>query len=182
MKLRSREEFIMETQSRFIGLDIHRHFAVATAVDKYQQLIFDAIRIPLDSFAQWAQTHLYPTDHVALETTSNAWAVYDMVQPLVAESTVADVRKIKLISQSPRKTDRHDALVLAKLLAANLLPSVWVPTQDVRELRSLISHRRHLIRDCTATRNRLHSILHRHNLHLPTGDPFSQSNIAWWQE
>jgi transposase len=99
----------------------------------------------------------------------------------VAEVTVADTNKVGLISRSARKTDPHDALVLAKLLAAGLLPAVWVPPQAVRELRDLVAHRQHLIRDRTAARNRLHSMLHRHNLLLPLGDPFNDANRAWWQ-
>lgn len=138
-------------------------------------------RFPLDSLEEWVRRHLRATDCVALESTSNAWAVYDVVEPLVAEVTVADAHKISLISRSPRKTDQHDALVLAKLLAARLVPTVWVPPAAVRELRGLVAHRRHLVRDRTAAKNRLHSVLHRHNLHLPVGDPFSETNKAWWQ-
>jgi hypothetical protein len=48
------------------------------------------------------------------------------VLPLVAEVTVADAHQISPISRSPRKTDQHDALVLAKLLAAHLLPAVGI--------------------------------------------------------
>ncbi len=171
----------MNTQTRFVGLDVHRQFVMMAAVDAQQQVLFEAVKVPLDTFKAWARMHLQATDQVALESTSNAWAVYDAVLPMVAEATVADAHKISLISKSPRKTNQHDALILAKLLAANLLPAVWVPPQEVRELRSLIAHRRHLVRDRTATKNRLHSVLHRHNLHLPQGDPFSEANRAWWQ-
>lgn len=170
----------MKAQTRFVGLDVHRQFVMVTAVDAQQHVLFDAIRVPLDSIKVWARTHLQATDHVALEATTNAWAVYDAMLPLVAEVTVADAHKMSLISRSPRKTDPHDALVLAKLLAANLLPAVWVPPEAVRELRSLIAHRRHLVRDRTASKNRLHSVLHRHNLYLPQGDPFSEASRGWW--
>lgn len=171
----------MSTIARFIGLDIHRQFVMITAVDAQQKVLFDGVRVALDSFEAWAQTQLRTTDHVALESTTNAWAVYDMVDPLVAEVTVADAHKMSLINRSPHKTDQHDALVLAKLLAARLMPTVWVPPDAVRELRGLVAHRLQLVRDRTAAKNRLHSVLHRHNLHLPTGDPFSQTNQVWWQ-
>ncbi len=35
------------------------------------------------------------------------------------------------------ETDRQDAIILAKLQAANLLPEVWVPPAEVRQLRSV---------------------------------------------
>jgi transposase len=171
----------MTAPTRFIGIDIHRQFVMVAAVDGQQHPLLDPIKVPLEAFKTWADTQLRTTDQVALEATTNAWTIYDSLQPLVAEVTVADAHKISLISRSPRKTDQHDAPVLAKLLAANLLPVVWVPPQSVRELRNLIAHRRHLVRDRTATKNRLHSVLHRYNLHLPEGDPFTDANRAWWQ-
>ena len=79
-----------------------------------------------------------------------------------------------MITSSASKTDRHDALVLVKLAAAELLPTVWVPPQDVRELRAITQHRTQLIQERGSAQNRLHDILHRYNpvsythLTLPT--------------
>jgi transposase len=118
---------------------------------------------------------------VALETTTNAWEVHDQLMPFVASVVVANSHRIRLISTSATKTDKHDALVLATLLAARLLPSVWVPPHHVRELRMLTRHRTQLLHQRTAAKNRLHALLHRHNLKLPEGDPFSVANETWWQ-
>jgi transposase len=118
---------------------------------------------------------------VALEATTNSWEFHDGLTPLVQEVAVANTFQLKLISASSRKTDKHDALVLAKLLAARLLPTIWVPPQPVRDLRALTSHRAELISERTALRNRLHRLLHAHNLNLPSGTPFSVANEPWWK-
>jgi transposase len=94
---------------------------------------------------------------------------------------VANSYKIKLISQAPTKTDRPDALFLAKLQAGHLLPSVWVPPLPVRERRTLVAHRRQLTRDRSAAKNHLHGVLHRHGIVLPDGNAFSEANRAWWR-
>jgi len=57
---------------------------------------------------------------------------------------------VKQIACARVKTDNKDTLIpsaslragLARLLAANLVPTVWVPPQPVRELRQFVSHRR----------------------------------------
>jgi hypothetical protein len=67
----------MSTQTRFVGLDVHRQFVMMAAVDAQQQVLFEAVKVPLDTFKAWARMHLQATDQVALESTSNAWAVYD---------------------------------------------------------------------------------------------------------
>ena len=50
------------------------------------------------------------------------------------------------------------------------------------EIRSITQHRTRLIEQRGSAQNRLHNLLHRHNLSLPDGDPFKSANEAWWQE
>jgi hypothetical protein len=54
---------------------------------------------------------------------------------------VANPYGVKLIAASLVKTDRWDTLVLARLLAANLIPAIWIPPVEGRELRALMAHR-----------------------------------------
>ena len=100
---------------------------------------------------------------------------------IVSEVAVANNYKLKLISASAAKADRHDALVLAKLLAADLPPTVWVPPQHVRDLRDLTSYRSKQIGDRNQHKIQLHNILHKQNLALPVGGPFTTKNEAWWR-
>lgn len=169
--------------TRFVGIDLHKHFAVVAAVDAQQQLVLKPTgRIRLDDWPAWAATHLGPHDAVVVEATGNAWWCYDIVAPLVGRAVVANPLQVKWIAAAAVKTDKHDAVKLAKLLAANLIPEVWVPPAPVRELRSLLAHRHALVKQQTAAINRLHSLLHRHHLRPPAGDPFAAQNRAWWAE
>jgi hypothetical protein len=47
--------------------------------------------------------------------------------PLMAVVHVANSHEVQLIASSPKKTDRHDTRILAKLSVAVLLPEVWIP-------------------------------------------------------
>jgi transposase len=58
-----------------------------------------------------------------------------------------------------RKTDRDDALKLARLSITNQLPTVWMPVRRVRQWRSLIHYRHELVSQRTAIRNSIRSIL-----------------------
>jgi transposase len=90
--------------------------------------------------------------------------------------TVAHPLAVKLISAARVKTDARDTIKLARLLAANLIPSVWVPPLVVRELRALIAHRKRLVKQRTQARNRLHGVLQRHNLIPPQGKTTAREN------
>jgi transposase len=171
----------MSASKRFIGLDVHKSFVVVAAVDQQQTPVLRPRRIATSELAEWSQGNLRPTDEVVLEACSLAWTVYDLLKPLVTEVTVAHAADVKLIASSLIKTDKRDALVLARLLAAKLIPAVWVPPKAVRELRALISQRRQLVEQRRATKSRLRALLLRHLITPPAGDIGEQRLRSWWQ-
>jgi transposase len=109
-----------------------------------------------------------------MSATSHAWVLSDQLSPVVASVTVAHPLAVTLISAARVITDASDTLKLARLLAAHLIPAVWVPPLDVRELRSLVAHRRRLIKQRTQARHRLHGVLQRQNLAAPAGQAFAK--------
>ena len=76
------------------------------------------------------------------------------------------------------ETDKKDIERLLRLLIADIVPEVWVPPAHVRELRGMISYRKQLVKTSTMIRNRLQSLIHRHNLILPKG---ALTDQAWWE-
>jgi transposase len=77
-------------------------------------------------------------------------------------------------------TDKIAAITLARLLAAGLLKSIWVPPQEVRDLRVLTAQRREMVRLATQAKNRLHAVLHRYYLTAPEGNLFTLECQSWW--
>ncbi len=76
---------------------------------------------------------------MVIETTCNVWDIYDIVAPLVSKTVVAHAGKVRQIAEARVKTDKEDVKRLITILIANIVPEVWVPPMQVRELRSLIS-------------------------------------------
>lgn len=165
---------------RYVAFDIHQNYFMVGAVDAQQQIILQPRKVDIQALERWAGRHLMPTDEVVIEASINTWTVYDILEPRVARVVVAHPYHIKLISSSFVKTDKRDTLALARLLAANLIPEVWVPPTHVRELRALVSHRRRLMSQRTAAKNRLRAVIHRHHLIPPEGDLFGDQSRTWW--
>ncbi len=165
---------------RYVGLDVHKHYVMVGAVNRSQEMILPPRRVSLVEFEGWVQKYLRPTDEVVLEATTNAWYIHDLLEPQVAKVVVAHPPHIKLIAAAMVKTDKKDTMTLAKLLAVGLVPPVWVPPEQVRELRALINHRRRLISHQTQIKNRLQSLLHRHHIVPPGGKLYESANRQWW--
>ena len=171
------------TPTRFIGLDLHKHYLIALAVNPTGEQVGGPWRVTLDHLDAWARQHLTRLDAVAVEITTNTYTVYDALVPLVHSVIVVHPPHVALITRVPVKTDNRAALVLAQFLAKGMLPALWIPPQSVREQRATVAQRTKFTRLSTQAKNRLHAVLHRHHLPLPeTGSPFSPTNRAWWQQ
>lgn len=72
-------------------------------------------------------------------------------------------------SKNKRKTDKDDALRLARLAAANQLKSIYIPPVETRQQRLLQRYRQHQTQRRTKVRNSIRSILQREGIDLPAG-------------
>jgi transposase len=164
---------------RFIGLDVHKTVVEACVIDDEGTRLFrrriDCTRNALLQFAK----ELTKEDSVALEVTTNAWAVADLLQPFVGRLVVSNPMKTKAIAEAKVKTDKVDAEVLAQLLRCDYLPSVWVPDQETRLLRQLTSRRERLVSERTRLKNRIQSVLASRLVVVPVKTLFSQEGLNW---
>ena len=166
---------------RHLAIDAHKRYVMVGGLNAQQEPILLARKINVDAYPKWAKANLKPGDAVVIEATTNTWNLYDATAPLVGKVVVAHPFEVKQIANARVKTDKLDVYRLARLLAADLVPEVWVPPIEVRELRTLIAHRRKLVKLRTMTKNRLHSLVHRNNLVPPEGGPFADKNRSWWE-
>lgn len=107
-------------------------------------------------------------DRLVIEVGGPAGWVHDLARALEVEVKVANPnheswRGVK------RKTDRRDALKLARLEALDQLPTVHMPEPGVRQWRSLIAYRGTLVDRRTAIKNHIRAILDRQGLGHPGG-------------
>jgi len=167
---------------RYVALDIHKRYCVIAGVDWEGRVLLQPVRVEHADLEGWLKKNLRCTDYVVIESTTNAWHVYDLLVPLVERVVVANPIKVKQIANARVKTDIRDTLILARLLAANLVPDVWVPPAHVRELRQLLSQRRQLVETHTQIVNRMHSVAHRHHLKHERGKRFNEKNTVWQKD
>jgi transposase len=167
---------------RYLALDIHREYIMVGGMNREQAWVLRPRRVEMERFRAWAETNLQEGDAVVLEATTNVWDIYDIVAPLVSRAVVAHAAAVRQIAEARVKTDKQDIERLLRLLIADIVPEVWVPAVPVRELRGLISYRWRLVKMSTMIQNRLHSLLHRHNIQAPEGGLNTEKNQTWWEQ
>jgi transposase len=165
---------------RFVGLDVHKHYLVAAAVDPDRNEVMSPRRVMLARLDSWMRKVLTPRDAVVLEMTTNAFQLHDDLLPHVHSVTIVHPPHATLITRAQVMTDKIAARALAKLHAVGLLPPVWVPPVEVRDRRALVAQRTKMQRLSVQARNRLHAVLHRYHLPSPEGDHFTADKYRWW--
>lgn len=123
-------------------------------------------------------------DRVVFEICAIAGWVYDIARALGVEAEVAnpnhDAWRWKNVK---RKSDRDDALKLARLSAMRQLPTVHVPQRQVRQKRALIQYRHRLIRRRTQIKNTIRAILNKEGLTMPKGrNGWTRGCLQWLYE
>jgi transposase len=167
---------------RSIGLDVHRDFCEVAIADGGRARSAGRIETTPEQLELFARS-LGSDDRVVLEATGNALAIARILEPHVAEVVLAHAKQVRAISHARVKTDKIDARVLADLLAADLIPSVWVGCERTRMMRRLVSRRRGLVKRRTQIKNEIAAVLHRNlKRRPPVSDLFGVKGRAWLAE
>ena len=93
-----------------------------------------------------------------VEMMSGAVWVRDRLRSAGWQVEVADARRVKAVAPLACKTDRVDARVLAELCRRDLVPALWIPSLEERELRERLRRRMHLVRLRTSAMNRVYGL------------------------
>ncbi|MCB1041228.1 MAG: IS110 family transposase [Acidimicrobiales bacterium] len=167
--------------TRFVGLDVHKQQITYCILDRHGMTVREGeIVLTRERLAEFASKVLRPTDHAALESTTNCWVVVDVLQQHVANVVVSNPLATKAIAYSKIKTDKVDAKVLAQLLRCDFLPTVWQPDAATRLRRQLSGRRASLVGQRTRLQNRIHSVLAMRLIIPPAGIAlFGTHGVAW---
>jgi len=167
---------------RYVGLDVHKREVEVCILDrKGNQVLSRRIACTRESLTAFAQESLNRQDRVALEASTNTWAVVAVLRPYVREMVVSNPMKTKAIAEAKTKTDKVDAKVLAQLLRCDFLPGVWQPDEKTQELRRLTTHRASLITERARIKNRIRSLLAYRLIEPPRNFIWSKKGLAWLQ-
>lgn len=119
----------------------------------------------------------YPGAHFRCVYESSAWG-FTLQRKLSAAGMDCIVVHAADVSTSDkerkRKTDKVDALKLARSLASGDLKGIHVPDETIQKERSLIRYRKNVVNDLNRSKNRLKSLLKYQGIDIP--EQYAKSN------
>jgi len=150
-------------EKRYIGIDLHRNrFTCCIRLENQRTYVTEWELEDLGRFVK----KLRANDEIAVEITGNTRLFFDAVVRHVARVVVVNSNQFKVICQSVKKTDSHDARALALYLSKDMLPGVRMKDREHGQLASLTQTRDTLVKLRTALKNKINNILSARGLNL----------------
>jgi transposase len=147
----------------YIGVDLHKKSITICVMNEKlkvvarKSLTCDQPEVIVDFFGQFR-----PFKVVVEATASYLWFV-ELLEPLAEKVVLANPKKLRVIAESTKKTDRLDAQVLAEFLVRDMIPESYMPTPRQRQHRRLVRHRQYLRGRLTSVRCKIRHILGDYN-------------------
>ncbi len=153
----------------YVGVDFHkRSFVCSFLNDSTGELVQKSYETS-DSGYELFIEHLSSyrrtgnTVKVGLEMLTGSYYFYDRIQSECDELIIINSNQFKVIAKSSKKTDKIDSETIAIYYRKDLLPTIYIADRAIRQLRDLVSLRYNLVRDRSRYKNRIHSLLLKHN-------------------
>lgn len=102
-----------------------------------------------------------------VEATSGYRWLVRLIEPLARRVVLAHPKKLRVIAQSTRKSDRLDSETLAEFLALDMIPASYQPTPRQHDHRRLVRLRDQTVRRTSAVRVQLRRLLTDQNADFP---------------
>jgi len=175
----------MRKPTRFVGLDVHAE-TIAVAVAEPDGEVRSLGTIPNEAEAvRKLIRRLGPASslRVCYEAGPCGYGLYWQLTGLGVECEVIAPTLIPVKTGDRVKTDRRDALKLARCYRSGDLTPVWVPDAAHEALRDLVRAREAAKKDQLRARHRVQKFLLRQGRRRPTKmHAWTQRHVAWLRE
>lgn len=155
----------------YLGLDVHKHSSMVTVLNENgDKLTIKKLSNNYDDFKELINSFDGYHFKAVLEAGRNWGVIYDILEtfPKIERIILANPFKVRAIADAKFKTDTIDSITLANLLRIDYIPEVFVPPKDIRVKKYLVRHRCFLVGIKTQIKNRIHIILERNHISVPS--------------
>lgn len=177
------------TQSNilFIGMDVHKESVeIAIAEDGIAGEVrrFGEIGGSKDAFKKTLRKLVAKGKslHFCYEAGPTGYELYRYIISEGHECIVVAPSLIPKKAGDKVKTDKRDAIALARLFRAGELTAVYVPNPEDEAIRDLTRAREEIVYTRTKAKQRLKSFLLRHDIRCPQSANWSEAHLRWLAE
>ena len=151
----------------YIGVDLHKtqftvHERTEETVESFEQIKqYPTTEVGYAAFLARITEYKIGgfTVKIGVESTGNTRFFKAQVEKVGAHVTVINTLKFKVINESTKKTDKHDASTISEFLSKDMLPESYLCSKETENLRRLLKSRERLVHSIVGQKNEIHALL-----------------------
>lgn len=143
---------------QIIGCDLHSRQQTLAMLDTETGEVVEKVLQHKGNDVRDFYSALAKPVRVGIEATGSMQWFLNLMEELEIECQVGHPATIRAAEPRKQKHDRRDAHLILKLLAGESFPSIWIPSQELRDVRALLLHRHQWVRMRTRVQNALQAI------------------------
>lgn len=143
---------------QIIGVDLHtRQQTIAMLDTDTGEVVEKTLQHEAEDVREFYSALPGPVQ-VGIEATGSMHWFLELMEELGIDRLVGHPSEIRKAETRKQKYDRRDAALLLRLQIENRFPSIWMPSTELRDLRTLLTHRHQWVRMRTRVQNALQAI------------------------
>ena len=151
----------------FCGVDFHKNECVLAIKTEKGELVEPVTTIKTKLLRQYLSNK---KDWViGFEASGGTNEMATQLRADGHEVVILNPNQLRGVTQSGKKTDRNDALVIADALRLNFMPSVHLKSRASRKLKSLLTNREIMVRSRVNFTNHIRGTLREYGITMPQG-------------
>jgi transposase len=166
--------------ANYIGLDHHQRFTQVAVVNDNDEIVLECRVANTEEALQRLVEPLKGPVSAVLEAGASWGWLYDTLERLGVTVVLANPLQVRVIAETRCKTDRRDAVALARLLRAGWIPKVYVGSREDRLRKQLWRERVWLVRMQVRLKSRIRRLLVNHHVDIPeVSDLFGKAGMTF---
>jgi transposase len=170
----------------FVGLDYHDSVVQVCVLDPHGKVLRNDSTINDDEMVHEFALSAVPGRHIAGAAIESCCGAANLVEQLRRRGWPIELAHAGIcarMKRNPDKTDFSDAHLLADLVRIGYLPRVWLPPENIRDLRRLTRLRQQLVEERRRIKLRIRALLREERI-VPgaeVGAVWTKSWRSWLQ-
>lgn len=164
----------------FIGIDLHKRIIVICVLNDKREVLTRKkfANDQVDEMRAFFESQK-PFQAVFEATSAYDW-FYSLLEPIADKVVLAHPKKLRIIAESTKKSDKVDAYILANFLALDMVPEAHCPSPYIKGYRNLVRLRCKIQGRITSAKVRMRNVLAKYN--RDRSDLFTKPGREWLQK
>jgi transposase len=159
-----------------IGLDVHKRSVYGTVMEDNGNII---VQRNMENNMETVNgfLSLYKNHDVVIESSTSGKYLSKELLMLDYKVHLINPAKVPEIANNYKKTDKEDSFQLADVFRKGGMKEIYIPSEEIENIRSLVRYRHSLGEELTLKKNKIHALLALYGIIIKATDPFGKKGL-----